>query len=234
MSYCVNCGVELDQTRARCPLCFTPVLNPISQVDAVSPTPFPTRDTQLAPVSKKELALLLSTMLASAALFCGLLNLFLRPDRLWSMYAVGAAVMLWVWLVPPLLQRRMPNWIKLTLDVIAVGVYVYLISLELQGGDWFWGFAMPVILAAAAVVLVVSVLLRGNRRSTLSTIITLLCAVGVFALVVEFFADRFLGTVWTPGWSLVVFTVCLSLCIPLMIVRWVPSLRAEAHRRFHL
>ena len=28
MSYCVNCGVELDASAKECPLCNTPVLNP--------------------------------------------------------------------------------------------------------------------------------------------------------------------------------------------------------------
>ena len=28
MSYCVNCGVELDNSTLKCPLCDTPVINP--------------------------------------------------------------------------------------------------------------------------------------------------------------------------------------------------------------
>ena len=28
MSYCVNCGVELDASAKKCPLCDTPVYNP--------------------------------------------------------------------------------------------------------------------------------------------------------------------------------------------------------------
>ena len=28
MSYCVNCGVELDVGAGKCPLCDTPVINP--------------------------------------------------------------------------------------------------------------------------------------------------------------------------------------------------------------
>lgn len=28
MSYCVNCGVELDRSLRACPLCNTPVINP--------------------------------------------------------------------------------------------------------------------------------------------------------------------------------------------------------------
>ena len=28
MSYCVNCGVELEKDAKRCPLCTAPVINP--------------------------------------------------------------------------------------------------------------------------------------------------------------------------------------------------------------
>ena len=41
MSYCGNCGVELDPTARACPLCHTPVVNPNQPVDTVSPKPFP-------------------------------------------------------------------------------------------------------------------------------------------------------------------------------------------------
>ena len=37
MSYCVNCGVELDSTASFCPLCRTPVVNPRQPVDTGSP-----------------------------------------------------------------------------------------------------------------------------------------------------------------------------------------------------
>ena len=38
MSYCVNCGVELDKTCSVCPLCNTKVINPNQPVDTVSPS----------------------------------------------------------------------------------------------------------------------------------------------------------------------------------------------------
>ena len=57
MSYCVNCGVELDATARACPLCHTPVQNPNRPVDAELPPPFPSRRKEVQPASKKELAL---------------------------------------------------------------------------------------------------------------------------------------------------------------------------------
>ena len=99
MSYCVHCGVELDATASFCPLCHTRVLDPGQPVDTVSPKPFPTRRGEVAPAAKQEVALLITAMLASVAVCCGVLNLFLRADRTWSLYVIGAAAMLWLWLV---------------------------------------------------------------------------------------------------------------------------------------
>lgn len=51
------------------------------------------------------MGLLITAMLASVAVCCGVLNLFLHAGRAWSLYVIGAAAMLWLWLVPPLLAR---------------------------------------------------------------------------------------------------------------------------------
>ena len=41
MSYCVNCGVELDVSAHACPLCGTPVVNPRCPVDETAQPLFP-------------------------------------------------------------------------------------------------------------------------------------------------------------------------------------------------
>ena len=79
MSYCVHCGVELDPTAEFCPLCHTPVQNPVQPVDRESPKPFPTERQEVPLAAKWELAVLISAMLASAAVCCGILNIFLHP-----------------------------------------------------------------------------------------------------------------------------------------------------------
>ena len=41
MSYCVNCGVRLDASLKKCPLCNTPVIHPNETAVPTSPSPFP-------------------------------------------------------------------------------------------------------------------------------------------------------------------------------------------------
>ena len=234
MSYCVHCGVELDSTASFCPLCHTPVLDPARPADTGSPGPFPTRRGEVAPVSKAEAALLITAMLASVAVCCGVLNLFLQAGRAWSLYVIGAAAMLWLWLVPPLLARGMHLLLRLAVDIGAVLLYVYLISVDLDGRAWFLGLAAPLILWGGAVLLILGLVLLVYHRSAITTLTILIGSVGIFVLGVEFLVDRWLFRAWEPGWSLVVLVVCVGMVIPLIIIRRVPSLREEVRRRFHL
>lgn len=232
MPYCVNCGVELDGNAKLCPLCQTPVWH--SEYSSETAAYFPTKPTVVKPVPKRALVLLLTSMLVSVALCCGFLNLLLPTERPWSLYVIGAVVMLWVWVVLPLLLRKPPAFFKLTLDVAAIGIYAYLISIDLNGDVWFRGLALPILGEACVVVFLLSFLLRDHRRSILSTISLSIGAVGLFVLGVGFSIDHYFLGHWEPGWPLVVLVICVALIIPLQIIRHVPSLREEARRRFNL
>lgn len=235
MSYCVNCGVELDNTAAFCPLCHTPVQNPNQPADLHAPKPFPTERQEVPPVSKRHVAILLSTVLASVGACCGVLNLFLRTERTWSLYVIGAVIMLWIWLVPPLLHRKKDTLrLQLLADILAIAIYVSLIAVDLDGWDWYWHLALPIILLLGAVFLFWGLTMGGRQRSTLSSMAIVIGSIGVFAMGVECFVDRFFQGNWSPSWSLIVLAVCLILTIPLIIVRRMPSLREEVRRRFHL
>lgn len=234
MSYCVNCGVELDSTAEFCPLCHTPVYNPRQPVDRAGPAPFPTERGEVTLASRWEVAILLSAMLGSVAVCCGLLNLFLRTGHIWSLYVIGAAAMLWIFIVPPLLWRKMPLPVAAVLDAAAVGLYLLLIALELDGLDWYVHLALPIVTLLCLIALVLMLLLRNHRRSILSSIALIIGSVGIFVVGLELLGDLYFHGAWQPAWSLVVLIVAGALEIPLMVVRRVPALREEVRRRFHM
>ncbi len=159
---------------------------------------------------------------------------FPSERAVWSLYVIGAAVMLWIWLVPPLLMRGMHLLLRLLLDITAVAIYVYLISLDQNGTPWYLGLGLPIILWGGAVVLLLGLVLRVYRRSLITSVTIVIGSAGVFAVGVEAFVDRWLHGAWSPSWSLVVLAVCVGMVIPLIIIRRVPSLREEVRRRFHL
>ena len=234
MSYCVQCGVELEQSARRCPLCGTPVNTPNCPPAPATEPFFPVRNEEVEPVSRRQLGLLLTAMLASVAICCGLLNLVLHRETWWFLFVAGAAVMLWVWFALPLLLPKPAIWLRLILDVAAVGIYVYLIAIALGGMDWYVNLALPILLGAAIVLPLLSWLLWVRHCSILTSVILVLLSVGLLTVVVELFSDLYLHGAWGPGWSLVVMAVCVGLSVPLIVVQRVPALREEVRRRFHM
>lgn len=166
MSYCVNCGVELDRDAVACPLCQTPVINPVCPPDAQAIPNFPLERQEVEPVDQRELAILLSAMVVCAGVCCGLLNLFLWKGVPWALFVAGACAVLWVWLVPPLLLRKVPSAVFLLLDLLAVGGLLVLIAAVSHGMAWFTTLAMPVW--AGFSVILLAIWLAAKKRSILS------------------------------------------------------------------
>ncbi len=234
MSYCVNCGVELDDTAPTCVLCDTPVLNPRKLQEETGQTPFPQKSQAVPAVVYHGLSLLTTSILASVAICCVVLNLFLIPEHLWSTYIVGAAAMVWVWLVPPLLWRNRSRILLAIWDVASLAVYLYIVALETGDTYWYWKLALPIILMGGGVVLFWVQFFCRKKRSILTRIVIVLGGLGIFLFAMEGFIDHFLGNPWVPTWSILVATICIGIIIPLVIVRRVPALREEARRRFHI
>lgn len=234
MSYCVQCGVGLHGGAKSCALCQTPVVNPNKPTNSELPPPFPSKREAVQPVSKTELAILMTVMLGCVAVLCTFLNLFLHPDgALWSLYVIGAGVMLWVWVVLPLAKPRMSLTLKVCLDLGAIILYLYLIAQDLNGMDWFLAIALPISLTAMAQMLLVVEWMK-DGRSILTSATILIGTVGVFLILMELYLDRYLHGAYRPGWSCAVAAVCVALIIPLVVVRHRPTLRDEVRRRFHV
>lgn len=88
---------------------------------------------------------------------------------------------------------------RLTLDVLAVGVYILLIAIALDGMDWFVGLALPIVAAGVLVIPVLYWIIRTRRCSLLVSAVLVLLALGLFAVLTEFLCDRYLKGVWLPA-----------------------------------
>jgi len=233
MSYCVNCGVKLEPNLERCPLCNTPVINP-NEVSFTHPVPpFPREKGQVEVVKRKDLAILLSVSLTAASVVCGLLNLLVFSVHAWSLYVIGACLVLWVLAIPAVIYTRLPIYICLLFDGLAIGLYQYLISFNTRSHDWFFELALPItaLITAAAVLFVL--LVRKVSSAFLMTALYIFVESGLLCAGLELLIDRFLGTPYHLTWSAVVLSICSVIVIALITVLSRTRLRNAVRRRLH-
>lgn len=81
MSYCVNCGVELDSTAKKCALCDNPVYNPLQKEEKDAPTPFSQTPVIPTNIKQKFVALIVTYIFLIPNLVCIFLKLFHKPRK---------------------------------------------------------------------------------------------------------------------------------------------------------
>lgn len=233
MSYCVNCGVKLDPSLDRCPLCNTPVINP-NEVSHTHPVPpFPREKGQVEVVKSKDLAILLSVSLTATAAVCGLLNLFVFSSSPWSLYVIGACLLLWVIFIPAVIYTRMPIYVSLFFDGLAAGLYEYLISFNTADNSWFFRLALPLTALVTAEAILFAFLIRRVSSAFLMTGLYFFVEVGILCAGIELFIRNYLFLPPGLSWAALVLAVCAVIVIALLTILSRSRLRNAVRRRLH-
>lgn len=234
MSYCVNCGVELDASAKECPLCNTPVINP-ADLERIrqAQQPFPVEKGPVETVKKKDLGLLVSLVVLATAAASGILNALVFRGNLWSLAVIGGCVILWVILIPVIIYVRQPVYVSLLFDGLAVIAYLYMLTFMTRSRSWFPELGVPVVLLVLAVAEAEAVCIRKLPKSFLTIALYLFTGIGLLCVGLEILIDRYAGGHISLSWSAVVLTVTVILDIAIITLLSRRRLRNAVRRRLH-
>ncbi len=233
MSYCVNCGVELDASAKVCVLCNTPVYNPNELKKEKVLTPYPAETGQVEKVKRKDMGILLSTVFLATAITCGLLNGFVFTGTRWSLAVIGVCVILWVMMIPVVIYTKQPVYVSLLYDGLAVAGYLYMLTFMVKSDGWFWGLGLPVVVLVTVLAEVVTFALKKLPKSFLTNSLYIITAIAVLCTGLELLIDRYLGAGMMLSWSAVVLTVCVIVDIAVITMLSLRRLRNAVRRRLH-
>ena len=195
--YCVKCGVKLSSSEKRCPLCSTASGDPVARLET----------KPLYPQNRYPEAAVRPGAVNGAILFLFLIPILvtffvdLRPNgRLdWFSYAAGAAVLAYLVLALPLWFQKPNPVIFVPCDFAAAAAYLLLICL-LTGGNWYFGFALPVTGCIGLIVTAVVALLRYVKKGRLYILGGAMMALGAAMLLIEFLMTKTFSMTFS-GWS---------------------------------
>lgn len=165
MSYCVNCGVELDATAKKCALCDTPVYNLSQKQEPTNPTPFSQVPVVPKSIKQKFVALIITYILLIPNIVCLLINIFVNPQNLWFVYVLSSSFLVWVVAIFPFFTRKLHPYIMWAFDTVTIALYVFVFHAKNLGGPkWYLGIALPTILIISLCVLVYIYWMRKRKR----------------------------------------------------------------------
>lgn len=233
MSYCVHCGVELDKTAKKCPLCQTPVLDPKSLPDPEAIFPYPQEKGQVD-LPRKDIGVLVSSLVLATSLTCLLLNVLIYNAYPWSMAVVGASVLLWVLLLPLFFFKKIPVYVCLFLDGAAVALYLQLIAGMTDTKGWVLHLGLPIVLVVLIVAEVLALCINLYKFHFLTGTIEVMSSVGVICVAVECIVDYYLTGKIAISWAAVVGTVSIVVDVAAIVILCNKKLRGQLRKRLHL
>lgn len=233
MSYCVNCGVELEASLKECPLCNTPVINPNELSKEFPPSPYPADKGQVEVVKRKDLGILLSVVLSATSGTCLLLNLLVFNSSRWSLVVIGCCICLFVFTFPVIFYSKTPIYISLLADGISVAVYLFLISFLTPSATWFWQLGFPIVVMLTVCAECFPLLSHFFPLTILSSSLCVFVEIPAFCVSLELLIKRLLDRPYRITWSAVVLTVCVIIDFALITILAKKRLRNEVRRRLH-
>lgn len=170
MSYCVNCGVELDSSAKKCALCATPVINPNIIKPEVDQTPFSEKLQIPEGIKKRFIAFVITVIMLIPDIVMFFMNVFFLKDGFWSIYVIAASLLVWVLFVLPLLAGKKNPFVLWAFDTLAVvGFCSVTIGLH---GEKIWILKSVLCVIALVSVSVLCIMLWMNRRKRHWTSVT--------------------------------------------------------------
>ncbi|MBQ2973023.1 MAG: hypothetical protein IJE19_01585 [Clostridia bacterium] len=233
MSYCVNCGVELEKGCPSCPLCDTPVINPREmKTEAVKPV-YPENLSIPKSLSKKYWVFVFSLVMLIPNLVLIILNSLVFDSGVVK-YIVGGFVVAWIWFLFPLLWKKPIPVILLAIDALAL--LSYLDMFKIYGDDaggWFNSIVLPVVISLWAICNLFIFWLRKPRSKSLISI-AVLGSISVMSFVIEICMNMFYNGKLQIVISLAVTACCVSLMIFFAFLEKSKRLKAWAERKFFM
>lgn len=232
MRTCIKCGVEVEQSAARCPLCGTPLEEgrPAEpSTEEKSPEP-PVPEARL----RRWLWEVISLLALTAAGIIFAIDLADGFRITWSLYPLSVVAFLWVSATSLVLLRGRPAALLAALAVGALG-FLLVLSLITPGRPWFLGLALPLAVLAAAVTAATWAVVRRLRIPVLPAIGTGVLASGLATVGTEYVLNRYLGLAKIVSWSLVAMACATSLFFALLLIhKRLAQRHADIRRFFHL
>lgn len=233
MSYCVNCGVELDKTAKKCALCGMVVINPLQKLDTEALLPYPVPPEKLSTQERYYVVYILSILLVLLSLVSIILNALYFNKSFWSVYAIGAFVLVFIMSAVPLIIKK-PFLFYITLDVIGILLYLYIVEWVSQTNEWYFKIAMPTTVCIYMLIVIVSLYVKKKKAGALRTTAAILFGSGILSVCIDMSISIYIYNKIILTWSLIVLTCSGALGLALYITSRNKHVQNELRKRFHI
>lgn len=220
MSYCTNCGVELDDDLGTCPLCGFSVGNQVTRELKETSELYPSEIIHLHKEESRRNIWELSAIIAfSGIAVCTIVDFVILKRLTWSRYADSSILITWISLTLFLLAER-KYLIILPGLLVSVLTLLFLFNLFTPPLNWFFKIGLTITIALFISICIVIFLWKVAHFKGFNILAFAFLVLSGFCIVTEVFIDKFVFGKVEIRWSAIVAVSILPIALVLLFVHY--------------
>jgi hypothetical protein len=220
MSYCTNCGVELEEGLLSCPLCGSNMGNAVTTEVKQKSEYYPSDIILLHKKESRRRIWELSIIISfSGIAVCTIVDFVILKNLSWSLYADTSIMVSWICVTLFLLAFR-KYYIILPGLLVTLLTMLFLFDLFSPPVNWFYGIGLPVTLAVFVSVSIVVVLWKVAHFKGFNILAFAFLVLSGFCVVTEMIIDKFVFHKIDIRWSAIVAVSILPIALVLLFVHY--------------
>jgi hypothetical protein len=220
MSYCANCGVELDEDLISCPLCGFKIGNHDISEPKDKSEHYPSDIILLHKKETRRHIWELSIIISFSALaVCTIVDFVIFKGLSWSLYADTSILVAWICLTFILLAFR-KYFIILPGLMLTILLMLFMFNLIHPPVNWFYGIGLPVTVSFFISVSIVILLWNVAHFKGFNILAMAFFVLSGFCIITEVFIDNYLFKKIDIHWSAIVAVSILPIALVLLFVHY--------------
>jgi hypothetical protein len=227
MSICKNCGVDLGEGNEKCPLCEPSD----SRKNRVASPADLFRLSRIQ--NSRHLYEIFMLILVSGVIITMAIDAVFGKGMTWSLATTTSIGYLIAMVSGAYLLRGKPY---LIIAVITLATIIFLRLTDRFTGDHGWSGAVGIPMALSGALLTVAVIFLNSlsRYRGLNLLATILVALAIFTVIIEFLIDRRITSVFTPQWSVVTSASLIIIAMIFIFIHYRLKRGRSLGRLFHI
>ena len=230
--YCINCGVKLEDTEKRCPLCGVEVFHPDLVRGEAEPL-YPPNKYPEPETGSRTGKIVITTLTLMAVILMLMCDIQINRKIIWSGYAVGGLLTAYTAIVLPMWFRKPEPGVFMPVTFVVIALFLMYINKK-TGGNWFFSFALPITVCMCVIATALTMLLRFLRKGRLYIFGGTAVVLGLFVMLVESLLSVTFSNVYFVGWSLYPAVALVLLGAMLVILAVHRPARETMERKFFI